>query len=107
MPPSPGPPSRAARWTGVSARKAPVRRCSWHQCAKPATARVRFELPNLLAGSERDYCQPHTELVRQAKGTRVVRRFGPRQPTLPGLFDGTAEATATSLGHSRLRGVIG
>jgi hypothetical protein len=72
----------------VSARKAPVRRCSWHHCAKAATARVRFQLPNLLAGSERDYCQSHTELVAQAKGARVVRRFGPRrpmQPSLPGL----------------------
>ena len=55
----------------MSARKAPVRRCSWHHCSKPAAARVRFELPNLLAGSERDYCQPHTELVCQANGTRV------------------------------------
>jgi hypothetical protein len=71
----------------VSKRKAPVRRCSWHHCSKPAVATIRFVLPNLLAGSERDYCQPHTELVAQAKGARVVRRFGPRQPTLPGLSD--------------------
>jgi hypothetical protein len=54
-------------------------------------ARVRFELPNLLAGAERDYCQPHAELVRQAKGTRVVRRLGPRQLALPGLPDPSSE----------------
>jgi hypothetical protein len=77
----------------VSPRKAPVRRCSWHPCSKPAVARVRFELPSLLAGSERDYCQPHTELVCAAKGTRVARRFGPRQLTLPGLPDANSTAT--------------
>jgi hypothetical protein len=77
----------------VSPRKAPVRRCSWRHCSKPAAATIRFMLPNLLAGSERDYCQPHTELVRQAKGTRVVRGFGPRHPTLPGLLDTGVGAT--------------
>jgi hypothetical protein len=52
----------------VSPRKAPVRPCSWHHCSNPVVARVRFELPNLLAGSERDYCSPHTGLVCLAKG---------------------------------------
>jgi hypothetical protein len=91
----------------VRARRAPVRHCSWHHCAKAATATIRFLLPNLLAGSERDYCQPHTELVRQAKGTRVVRRFGPQQSTLPGLADATAEAAATGRDRTRRKGVIG
>jgi hypothetical protein len=90
----------------VSPRKAPVRRCSWHHCAKPAVARVRFELPNLLAGAERDYCQPHAELVRQAKGTRVVRRLGPRQLALPGLPDPSSEVAAGQ-GRTRRKGVIG
>ena len=67
----------------MSARKVPVRRCSWRRCSKPAAARVCLELPNLLVGSERDYCQPHTELVCQANGTRVLRRTGPRQQTYP------------------------
>jgi hypothetical protein len=79
----------------------------WHHCATPATARVRFVLPNLLGGSERDYCQPHTELVREAKGIRVVRRFGPQQPTLPGLADAGSEATAAGRGRTRRKGVIG
>jgi hypothetical protein len=104
MPPSPGLPSCAAWRTGVSPWKAPVRRCSWHHCAKPAAATIRFVLPNLLAGSERDYCQPHVELVRQAKGTRVVRRFGPRQPTLPGLADVTVEVPAAGRGGTGRRG---
>lgn len=62
-----------------------MRQCTWRDCTRPAAARVRFELPNLLAGSERDYCQPHTEQVCAAKGTRVVCRLGPRQPTQPAL----------------------
>jgi hypothetical protein len=89
----------------VSPRKAPVRRCSWHHCSKPAVATIRFVLPNLLAGSERDYCQPHVGLVRQAKGTRVVRRFGPRQPTLPGMADVTVEVPAAGRGRNRQEGV--
>jgi recombination protein RecA len=84
----------------VSPRKAPVRRCSWHHCAKPAAATIRFVLPNLLAGGERDYCQSHTELVTQAEGTRVVRRFGPRQPTLPGMANVTVEVPAAGPGRT-------
>jgi hypothetical protein len=91
----------------VSPRKAPVRRCSWHHCAKPAAATLRFVLPNLLAGSERDYCQAHAELVAQAKGARVVRRFGPRQPTLPGLAGAGAETPAAGREWTRRKGVIG
>lgn len=91
----------------MSPRKAPVRRCSWHHCSKPAVARVRFVLPNLLAGSERDYCQPHTELVVQANGTRVLRRFGAHQPGLPGLLDADAGATVGRQGRTGRKGVIG
>jgi hypothetical protein len=91
----------------VSPRKAPVRRCSWHHCPKPAVARVRFVLPNLLAGCERDYCQPHTELVVQAKGTQVVRRFGTHKPALPGLLDPDPDATVGRRGGIRRKGVIG
>jgi hypothetical protein len=68
--------------------KASVRRCSWHHCAQPAAAAVAFELPNLLAGSRRDYCREHSRQVRLAKGTVVVARFGPRrQSVLPGHSD--------------------
>jgi hypothetical protein len=90
----------------VSPRKAPVRRCSWHHCAKPAAATIRFVLPNLLAGGERDYCQSHTELVTQAEGTRVVRRFGPRQPTLPGMANVTVEVPAAGPGRTDRKGVM-
>jgi hypothetical protein len=77
----------------VSPRKAPVRRCSWRNCSQPAAATVAFRLPNLLAGSERDYCSQHTALVCAAKGTRVLRRLGVRQPvqrSLPGLDGDTS-----------------
>jgi len=88
----------------VRARKAPVRRCCWHHCAKPAAATIGFVLPNLLAGSERDYCQPHTELVAQATGARVVRHLGPRQLPLPGLPNMNATGTG-SQGRTRRKGV--
>jgi hypothetical protein len=72
----------------MTRQKAPARRCSWRHCSAPAVATVAFKLPNLLAGSCRDYCREHTRQVRQAKGTAVVARFGPRrQPVLPGLSD--------------------
>jgi hypothetical protein len=48
---------------------------------------VAFELPNLLAGSRRDYCAAHTTQVCMARGTVLVARFGPHQPALPGLPD--------------------
>jgi hypothetical protein len=48
---------------------------------------VAFELPNLLAGSRRDYCAAHTTQVCVARGTVLVARFGPHQPTLPSLPD--------------------
>ena len=48
---------------------------------------MAFQLPNLLAGSRRDYCREHTRQVRLAKGTVVVARFGRHQPALPGSAD--------------------
>jgi hypothetical protein len=69
----------------VTARKRPARRCTWRDCAQPAAATVAFELPNLLAGSRRDYCAAHATQVSMARGTVVVARFGPHQPVLPGL----------------------
>jgi len=61
----------------VTRRKAPARRCTWRDCAQPAAATVAFELPNLLAGSRRDYCAAHTTQVCTARGTVLVTRFGP------------------------------
>jgi hypothetical protein len=86
----------------VTARKAPARRCSWHDCPHPAAATVAFELPNLLAGSRRDYCATHTSQVCMARGTVVVARFGPRQPALPVLRDATS---GRRTGRSRRKGV--
>jgi hypothetical protein len=63
--------------------KRPARRCSWHDCNQPAAATVAFVLPNLLAGSRRDYCAAHTTQVRMARGTAVAARFG-RQPVRAG-----------------------
>jgi hypothetical protein len=90
----------------VSKRKAPVRRCSWHHCSKPAVATIRFVLPNLLAGSERDYCQPHTELVAQAKGARVVRRFGPASRLCPACPTPALLLRPGSGGRTRRKGVM-
>jgi hypothetical protein len=71
----------------MTRRKAPARRCSWHHCSQPAAATVAFQLPNLLAGSHRDYCREHTRQVRLAKGTVVVAQFGRRRPSLANSAD--------------------
>jgi hypothetical protein len=83
-----------------------VRRCTWRDCAQPAAATVRFELPNLLAGSRRDYCAAHTTQVRIARGTVLVARFGHHQPVLPGLGDAGSSGTATRRGRTRRKGVM-
>jgi hypothetical protein len=85
----------------VTARKAPVRRCTWRDCAQPVAATVAFELPNLLAGSRRDYCATHTMKVCMARGTVVVARFGPRQAALPGLRDVALASRPTRQGTRR------
>jgi hypothetical protein len=41
---------------------------------------VAFELPNLLAGSRRDYCVNHTAQVCLARGTVLVARLAPSSP---------------------------
>jgi hypothetical protein len=93
----------------VTARKAPARRCTWPNRSQPAQARVRFALPNLLAGSQRDYCAAHAAQVCAAPGTRVVARVGPRraeQPTLPGV-DGGQPAPAGPRGRGARKEVVG
>jgi hypothetical protein len=84
-----GCPERPGTATGgvVTRNKTPARRCSWHHCSQPAAATVAFKLPNLLAGSRRDYCPAHTSQVRLAKGTVVVTQFSPRKPALPSSGD--------------------
>jgi hypothetical protein len=79
----------------VTARKAPVRHCTWRECSQPAAATVAFELPNLLAGSRRDYCAAHTTQVCMARGAVLVARFGPSQPVLPGLRDAASTGRPT------------
>jgi hypothetical protein len=83
-----------------------VRRCTWRDCAQSAVATVRFELPNLLAGSRRDYCAAHTSQVCMARGTVLVARFGPHQTVLPGLGDAGSLGTATRRGRTRRKGVV-
>jgi hypothetical protein len=73
----------------MTGQKAPVRRCSWHHCSAPAAATVAFKLPNLLAGSCRDYCAEHTRQVRLAKGTVVAARLGRGRPTRSAREAGT------------------
>jgi len=90
----------------VTARKAPVRRCTWRNCSEPAAATVAFEPPNLLAGSHRDYCAAHTTQVCMARGTVLVARFGRRQPALPGLRDIALASRPTRQGTRRRKGVV-
>jgi hypothetical protein len=90
----------------VTARKAPARRCTWHDCLHPAAATVAFELPNLLAGSRRDYCASHTTQVCIARGTVLVARFGPHQPALPGLGDVASASRPTRRGTRSRKGVV-
>ncbi len=90
----------------MTARKAPVRRCTWHACTQPAAATVAFELPNLLAGSRRDYCAAHTTQVCMARGTVLVARFGPRQPALPGLREATPGRRSGQAPRNRRKGVM-
>ena len=91
----------------MTGQQAPARRCSWHHCSAPAAATVAFQLPNLLAGSRRDYCQEHTRQVRQAKGTVVVARFGARRRlALPNLGDAGPGRLAEPKVPSHRKGVM-
>jgi hypothetical protein len=86
----------------MTKRMVPPRRCTWYDCTQLAAATVAFELPNLLAGSRRDYCAAHTMKVCMARGTVLVARFGPQQPALPGLGDGPS---GRRTGRRRRKGV--
>jgi hypothetical protein len=90
----------------VTGQKAPARHCSWHHCSAPAAATVAFQLPNLLAGSRRDYCAEHTRQVRLAKGTVVVARFGRRQPSLAGSADAKGGRRSGRIVPTGRRGVV-
>jgi hypothetical protein len=87
----------------VTARRRPARRCTWRDCTQPAAATVVFEVPNLLAGSRRDYCATHTTQVCMVRGAVLVARFGPQQPVLPGLRDALPGHRA---GRTRRKGVV-
>jgi hypothetical protein len=89
----------------MTGQKVPARRCSWHHCSHAAAATVAFELPNLLAGSRRDYCADHTSQVCMARGTVLVTRFGAQQPVLPGLGGSAAAGRPTPRGRRHRKGV--
>ena len=90
----------------MTGRQRPARPCTWHDCPLPATATVAFELPNLLAGSRRDYCADHTYQVCMARGMVLVARFGAQQPALPGLGGSVPAGRPTPRGRRRRKGVI-
>jgi hypothetical protein len=90
----------------VTARGRLARLCAWHDCPLPAAATVAFELPNLLAGSRRDYCAAHTMQVCLVRGTVVVARFGPHQLPLPSLPDAPAGRRAGRASCTRRKGVV-
>ena len=88
----------------MTARQRPARLCSWYDCPLPATATVAFALPNLLAGSRRDYCADHTTQVCLARGTVLVARSGAQQSVLPGLGGSAAAGRPTREGGAAGRG---
>jgi hypothetical protein len=90
----------------MTGQKAPARRCSWHHCSATAAATVAFQLPNLLAGSRRDYCQQHTRQVRLARGTVVVARFGRRQPSPASSADANGGRRARQVRPNQRKGVV-
>jgi hypothetical protein len=90
----------------MTSQKASARRCSWHHCAQPAAATVAFQLPNLLAGSRRDYCREHTSQVRMAKGTVVVARFYRRQSSPVSSADAKGGRRADRVVPTRRKGVV-
>jgi hypothetical protein len=90
----------------MTARRRQVRRCTWRDCAEPAAATVAFELPNLLAGSRRDYYATHTSKVCMARGTVVVARFGPHQPALPSPDGAPIGRQTGRASRGRRRGVV-
>jgi hypothetical protein len=90
----------------MTRQKAPARRCSWRHCSAPAAATVAFRLPNLLAGSRRDYCAEHTRQVRLARGTVVVARFGRRPPSLASSADATEGRRIDRIVPSGRKGVV-
>jgi hypothetical protein len=91
----------------MTRQKTPARRCSWHHCSAPATTTVAFQLPNLLAGSHRDYCREHTRQVRQAKGTVVVAHLGARRPpALANSADATGGRRTDRIVSVRRKGVV-
>jgi hypothetical protein len=90
----------------MTGRTAAARRCSWHHCSQPAAATVAFQLPNLLAGSHRDYCREHTRQVRLAKGTVVVARFGRRQPSQASSADANSGRRADQVLPTRGKEVV-
>jgi hypothetical protein len=86
----------------VTAYRRPALRCTWRECTQPAAATVAFVLPNLPAGSRRDYCAAPIMTVSMARGAVVVVRFGPHQPALPGLPRRRRQADPT--GHQEQEG---
>jgi hypothetical protein len=90
----------------MTGQKAPARLCTWYDCPLPAVATVAFALPNLLAGSRRDYCADHTTQVCLARGTVLVARFGAQQSVLPGLGGVAAAGRPTPRGRRRRKGVM-
>jgi hypothetical protein len=90
----------------MTQKKAPGRRCSWRHCLASAVATVAFKLPNLLAGTRRDYCAEHARQVCLAKGTVVVARFGRRLPTRSSLDDAGPGRLAERHMPARRKGVV-
>jgi hypothetical protein len=76
----------------VSAANAALGGCAWRRCPHQATAVVAFQVPHLLAGTRRGYCDVHAVQVADQPGAVLTGAGGvPVQPELPGL-DAPAEA---------------
>ena len=61
--------------------------CAWRRCQHQATVVVSFQVPHLLAGTSRGYCEHHAGQTAGQPGAVLTGTVGrvPVQPALPGL----------------------
>jgi hypothetical protein len=76
----------------VSAADPGLGGCSWRRCRHAATVVVSFQVPHLLAGTSRGYCEFHAAQAADQPGAVLTGAVGrvPVQQVLPDI-DGVAQ----------------